>query len=111
LALFCQTPFCFVTSACTDTYTRRHRPGMAWFKNGRFRVTVDGEWVSRPKGIAAGLDSRAGGINGSVATESRVVEHLQPVRMALAGQEFGGTSADAFGPITAKEPSVVQEEP
>ena len=47
----------------------------------------------------------------SVAVESRVAEDLQPVRMRLSCQQFGGTFADALGPVTAQESPVVQEEP
>jgi len=43
--------------------------------------------------------------------ESRVAEHLQPMRMPLACQQFGGAFADSFGSVIAEETPVIQEEP
>ena len=43
--------------------------------------------------------------------ESPIAKQFQPVRMALACQQFGGTLADAFRSVAVKEPPVVQEEP
>jgi len=47
----------------------------------------------------------------SVAMESCVAEELQPVRLRLPRQEFGGTLAHSLGPVAAGETPVVQEEP
>ena len=47
----------------------------------------------------------------SVAMESRVAEEFQPVRMRLPRQQFGGTLAHSLGPVAAREPPVVEEEP
>ena len=47
----------------------------------------------------------------SVTVKSRVAEDFQPVRMPLSCQPFGGSFADALGPVTAQESPVVQEEP
>jgi hypothetical protein len=68
---------------------------------------VDRGWAWRLKGIAADWGNRPAGMSRLVAMESRVAEDLEPVRMPLAGQQFGGTLADAFGAVAAKEPPVV----
>jgi hypothetical protein len=51
------------------------------------------------------------GTDRSVAMESRIAEQFQPVGMRLGGAQFGGTFADALGPVAAGEPPVVQVEP
>ena len=47
----------------------------------------------------------------SVAMEARIAEQFQPVGMGLGGAQFGGTFANALGPVAAGEPPVVQVEP
>jgi len=46
----------------------------------------------------------------SVAGEPDVAEHLQPVRMRAAVEQFHRTLADSFGPLATRETAVVEEE-
>jgi hypothetical protein len=46
----------------------------------------------------------------SAAGEARVAEHLQPVRVSLAGQDLGGGLPHTLGAIAALRPPMVQVE-
>src|SRR5512134_2787600 len=51
-----------------------------------------------------------GWFGGSIPGEARVAEQFQPVGMALPGEQFRGTFANAFRAVAAEIAAVVEEE-
>src|SRR5437867_527808 len=77
---------------------------LAWFKRASFPVTV------RTLYGPVGSRQVSEGCSALISGEPRVAEQLQPVRVGLARQQFGGTFPLPLGMLPAQEPPMVQEE-
>ena len=78
------------------SYGVLHFLALAWFKKGHFEVT--GRTLSAASREVGRFD---GFQNRSVAGKASVAEQFQPMGMALARQQLGGTFVDPLGMLAA----------